>query len=205
MADTVIFGGSFNPVHNGHVALVRSLLMHPCVQDAVIVPAACSPFKTTRGLASNQERFHMCQLAFGDMERVSISDIEFALSAPSFTIHTLLAMQLQHPEWDLGLLVGADAIMSFDQWKDYREILRIATLYTAVREEYGTRELEQKINKLEREGARVELLNMPRIDVSSTQIRKRIQNGISIVEFVPKPVAEYILSQGLYGGEPGGR
>lgn len=198
MGNIVIFGGSFNPVHLGHKKLLKYLLKNPEIKKVLVVPAACSPFKKKEELASNEHRFNMCKLAFGNLNGVEISDVEFSLPLPSFTINTVLELKKRYPYDNFGLLMGADAIMSFEKWKDYEKLLKITTIYSAVREDFKYKDIKEKAEFLKSKGGNIKLMDMPKIDISSSEIRNLLRNGKSTAGLLEKSVEKYISDNRLY-------
>ena len=126
--ETIMFGGSFDPVHLGHVSMVSFLLKQKNDGRVLVVPAACSPFKTDKKLCDGKHRLEMCRIAFEGLKNVEISDVEFHLPTPSFTVNTLEALKKRYNGQKLGLLLGGDSVMSLCKWKDSGEIIKTAKI-----------------------------------------------------------------------------
>ena len=124
-----IYSGSFNPVHNGHISLAKYLLDSDIVDEVWIVVSPLNPLKTTSDeLIADELRLQMAKIAFEGIRDTKVSDVEFCLPRPSYTIDTLNYLQKQYPDYHFFLLIGEDNMAVFDKWKDYKEILRKYTV-----------------------------------------------------------------------------
>ena len=176
--------------------MVSFLLKQETVGSVLVVPAACSPFKTGKKLCGGKHRLEMCKIAFEGMENVEISDVEFYLPTPSFTVNTLEALKKRYEGQKLGLLIGGDSVMSLCKWKDSGKIIKTAKIYAAVREEADRGKIENELSRL---CADYIVISMPKIDISSTIIRERLKNKQSCKGLLPEKVEGYIIENGLYG------
>ena len=175
-----IFGGSFNPIHVGHVALAKALREHCHLDEVWLMVSPQNPLKQQADLLDDWQRYEMAQLALCDVEGVRASDYEFQLPKPSYTWNTLQHLRQDFPETTFTLIVGGDNWARFERWYHWKDILRNHHVIVYPRAPYpGTIEL-------------------PLMDVSSTDIRHRIRTGQPIDGLVPEPVAAYIKEQGLY-------
>lgn len=190
-----IFGGSFNPPHIGHLKLVRAAAEQLALDKVLIIPALNPPHKDNSELASAQDRLNMCRLAFRN-ELFEISDIELRREGKSYTVDTLKEIKKERPRDKLFLIIGSDMLLSFHTWKDYREILNLATLAAAIREGESSRPLIDYKNKF-LQGHNVVILEFTPIPISSTEIREGISKA-EIKEFLVPEVKEYIESRMLY-------
>ena len=129
----VVFGGSFNPIHEGHVALVRGLATLPRVQQVLVVPARLSPFKTHVTPLPESLRLHMVQVALAGIPRVAVLDLELRRPAPSYTHQTLLELRTLYPHAHLQLALGWDAFREFAGWKNALDIMHLADLLVVAR------------------------------------------------------------------------
>lgn len=188
-----IFGGSFNPVHNGHVNMAVQAAKELKLNKLLIVPTAVSPHKQSAKI-SFEDRAEMCRLAFEGCPIAEISDVERHLSGKSYTINTIRALQELNPNAQLFLIIGGDMLFSFEDWYRYESILKEAKVVAVARHD------DEYINLLEyaNELGRVKTLNIPVVDVSSTEIRKKLAAGEDISELVPEKVNEYIKEKSLY-------
>ena len=189
-----IFCGSFNPVHNGHVALADYIARNSDLDEVWLVVSPLNPLKRTIAdtLAPNEQRLDMVRLALRSCERLFASDIEFSLPLPNYTINTLNALKSKYPETDFSLIIGADNLALFERWKDSDVIMSNFDMLVYPRPGVDLDSLMQKYPKV-----RV-LENAPLHDVSSTEIRRRISSGESVSGLVNPEVEEYIKDKKLY-------
>lgn len=196
-----IFGGSFDPIHNGHVNLVRQICGKVKLDQVIVMPTAISPFKqnSERKPAATADRFEMCRLAFADMPFVTVSDYEISLSEVSYTVNTLRHFRAAYPEDKLFFIMGSDMLLSFEKWRNYEEILSMCTVIAASREdgEADMDKLEVQAEKLRKHGE-VLLVSTDAYEMSSTEIREKIIKNQDISCYVPKNVVKYILEHKLY-------
>lgn len=190
-----VFGGSFDPVHNAHLALARVALAELQLDELLWVPAG-QPWQKHRVLAPAVHREAMVRLAIEGEPRFTLSRIETQRSGPSYSIDTVRALQVQRPGADWVLVIGQDQYAGFHTWHGWRELLGLVTLAIANRPDAPT-------------GADPQLLRVPHaavalpmMDVSSTDIRERIARGQGIADLVPPPVARYIARHHLYQEQP---
>ena len=198
--NVLIFGGSFNPVHNGHLNLLHSMLDSPRIgiEKTIIMPAYVSPFKTgSSEYAAPADRLEMCRLAFGDIPGTEISDYELRKGGVSYTVETLRYLCDIFPDDNFFLALGGDMIKSFPTWNNYKEIMSMCTIAAAARCDSEKEEIVTAAKKLSEFG-RVEAVESEPFEISSTGIREMIAEGIDVSGVLPHGVAEYILSKGIY-------
>lgn len=193
MIKTGIFGGAFNPVHNGHVRLAEEAVKQLKLKKLLIIPTFDSPHKTT-ALAPFDDRAEMCRLAFGHIQGVEICDIERRLGGKSFTINTVRALRDERPDEQFFLLIGGDMLFSFDKWYKYESLLKETKVCAVARDNDSLVDMMEFANEM----GRVRVLPTTAVEVSSTDIRQRTARGEDISSLVPKTVAEYISQSGLY-------
>ena len=188
MALTGLFGGSFDPIHLGHLIVARSAAEQLRLEVVRFVPARIQPFKIDRQMATPEDRLAMLELALADQPGFEVDDREIRREGTSYTIDTLRELEAEAPHDQLCLLVGADAARELPDWREARLIPEFSRIVVLTRPgvEYSLGELE------------AELIQVPEIDISATEIRRRVRDGESIGELVPPAVAEYIESHGLY-------
>lgn len=172
-----LYFGSFNPVHYGHVSIARYVAAMEEVDAVVIVPSPHNPFKDTSILADPQLRLEQVRRAFdGISPKISVSDIEYRLSEPLYTINTLHAMQVAEPETELILLIGADNIASLERWYKGPQILREFEVWVYPRKGFDGAALCLEC-AARTDARRIRFLKgAPLLDISSTQIRNQLKN-----------------------------
>lgn len=186
-----IFSGSFNPIHIGHLVLANYITEFSDIEEVWFLVTPQNPLKDNSTLADELLRLEMAQLAVRDYPKLKVSDFEFSLPKPSYTINTLDLLKETYPDNDFCLIIGADNWEFFDRWKDYEAILEAYKIYVYPR--FGYRVSVQ--NKLKKT---VEVLDSPIVEISSTFIRESIKEGKSIRAFLPDVVYQYITKKSLY-------
>jgi len=184
-----VFGGSFDPVHHGHLIVASEAVRTLALDELRFVPARDQPFKRGRHGASPEDRLAMLRLAVANAPGFLVDPQECVRPGPSYTIDTLRALKAEHPDTSLSLLVGSDAAQDFPMWREAAAIRELATVVV-----------------LTRPGAAVppgvgSALPVPAIDISATVIRQRIRARESIRFLVPDAVARYIAEHCLYVDE----
>lgn len=196
-----ILGGTFNPVHYGHLHLACAVHELFCFDRVLIIPTNLPPHKQSSGLCSNQDRFHMCQLAFGSLPRFEVSDIEFHIPGKSYTVNTLEKLQEQYPDAEFFLLMGGDMFMTFHQWYRYQDILERAKVVAVARNAGEYSRLAEQQEKHKEYAGRAEVLDLSVVCVSSTQVRNDLRHGKPVDHLVPRGVLAYIKENHLFEGE----
>jgi len=186
-----IFGGSFNPVHNGHIIIVHKMLEYlKQLKKLFIVPAGCSPFKRDmKDQASFEDRYTWCYQAFSGISRTDILDIERddGKNSPSFTYETIEQFYQSFGEYPT-LIIGEDALTTFHKWKQHEKILERCEIAVFRRRGYSE---NHQLNK--RFLHKITVYDSPYIEISSTEIRNRISHGQSIRGYVPETLEEPII------------
>ncbi len=194
-----IYGGTFSPVHNGHIAAARAFMEQMWLDILYIIPTGISPHKVMQGDATTADRLAMCRLAFDGMEGVIVSDLETRREGKSYTVDTL--RELSRPDDRLFLLIGTDMLMTLDKWREPEEIFRLSyPVY--IRRELNVEMDEAIIEKIEAYrvayGKVVRRIVMPPVELSSGDVRAAVAQGLSVDGMLPPAVAAYIESHGLY-------
>lgn len=193
-----IFGGTFNPVHSGHVLLARRYMEAACLDKLLVVPTRIPPHKEALDLAPGEARMEMCRLAFARVAGVQVSDLELRRQDKSYTVDTLEQLREQFPGDALCLLMGSDMFLTITQWKGWRRIFELAALCVGARESDLDGRLEAEKRRLEGLGARCEIVRLDPMVISSTEIRRRVAAGEPVDGMVPESVRQYMADRGLY-------
>ena len=195
-----IYGGSFSPVHNGHVAAAKAFMEQMWLDVLYIMPAGIPPHKQMEGDVNTWQRLRMCELAFEGVEGVLISDLEIRREGKSYTVDTLRAMASE--EHRLFLLMGTDMLLTLDSWREPDEIFRLCyPVY--MRREGADPILDARIvakiaDYQQKYGKVVRRIVGDPVVVSSTAVRRAVAEGKSISHMVPPAVEKYIRENGLY-------
>ncbi|HNX14103.1 MAG TPA: nicotinate (nicotinamide) nucleotide adenylyltransferase [Oscillospiraceae bacterium] len=197
MSGTGIFGGSFDPVHEGHRKLALVAVKELGLDRLIVLPAANSPFKVGQKHASDADRLAMCKLAFADHPQIEVSDLELVRGGVSYTYLTL--KEFANPGKKLYLLTGADAFLTVQDWK-YAPLIAQDVFFVGVCRSGDEQEnLKKHADFLQALGFSVRLMPFEPLVLSSTEIRGRLKNGLSTEGLLLPSVREYIFTHGLYG------
>jgi len=194
-----IMGGTFNPIHNGHLLLAQWALEAEQLDEIWFMPTGISYSKEYFNVLPGEERLRMVELAIEDNSYFSVSDLELRRDGYTYTYETLEALKSYHPDDDFYFIMGADCLYTFENWKKPEYILQNCTLLAAVRGDVVWEDLELKKNDLvERLGGKIKLFPFINYEISSTEIRNRIKTNKEIRYLVPEAVREYITQKGFY-------
>jgi len=195
-----IYGGSFDPVHTGHL-VIAEMACQECKLDKVLfIPAGSPPHKTNRKLAPPEERYDMVRLAIEGNPFFEASTIEIRREGRSFTIDTLKSLrEIYSSDWEFWLIIGMDSLMEIRAWRDSFQIMQMCKLAVYPRSGYLIDRCYKEAESLKREtGVEIVFISGPIIEISSSDIRKRIEAGKSIRYLVPESVHNYIQEHSLY-------
>lgn len=193
-----IYGGTFDPVHIGHISLAESAVRECRLDELIFMPDYISPFKQSMKTSSPEDRYAMLKSVLHYNSAFSLSDYEISREGPSYTIDTLEFWE-NKVAGNLSFVLGFDSVLEIDTWKRGADILRNYPLITARRPGSNDEKGNAKIEALRNEyGADIHILDMEAVDASSTEIRKRIKEGMSISDMVKPEVEEYIFEHKLY-------
>lgn len=196
-----ILGGSFDPVHYGHLLLAENAREQCGLNRVVFVPAAVPPHKQDHPMAPASDRIGMLELAVAGNEALEVSRYEVDRGGISYTIETLRHFHAEYPEADLFLVLGTDMLSDLPTWREATEVLRLATPIVACRPGFGELDWEPlRAIASDRRIAQIRsyVIQMPLVGLSSTEIRCRVARGRSIRYQTPRAVEQYILTHGLY-------
>lgn len=194
-----IFGGSFDPVHNGHLALARACQEQAALDEVWFTPTAIQPLKQQGPQATNADRVAMLRLAIDESPSSAwrVCTIEIDRGGKSYTVDTLRQLHEELPGTALYFMIGSDAIRDVAQWKEPHEIFRLAAPLVVHRAGESEPDVATLASLCQPE-AQPQVVRMQPVDVSSTEIRRRVHSGTSIDGLVPATVARYIAEHGLY-------
>ena len=196
----LLLGGTFDPVHCGHMVISLAAAEQLDIERIWLLPAAQPPHKTT-AIASTEDRVAMLQLAIDAAEGFEICDVELRREGPSYTVDTLTEIHARLPDAELHWLIGADSIEELNSWYQIEALVKECTIVTAARPDYPTSNLSSTLTRLNPEQVKriaKYLLDTPLVNISATDIRKRSRQGLSINELVPHAVQQYISQKNLY-------
>ena len=185
-----LFFGSFNPIHIGHLIIASYIIEHTDRDEIWMVVSPLSPFKKQSGLASQEHRFRMVQLATKQHRMIKANNIEFELPKPSYTIDTMKQLHSDFPDHHFSIIVGSDNLKLLPKWKNAKSLIRKYHFLVYLRSGYHLGEWKDH--------PRIHLLQAPLLNISSTYIRQQISEGKRIHYLVNKEVRAYIKKHKLY-------
>ncbi len=187
--EIILFFGSFNPIHTGHLIIANYITEFKNIHELWFVVTPHNPLKETKSLLKDRDRQYMTELAIDNYPKFKVSDIEFYLPKPNYTINTLAYLQEKFPSKKFSLLIGGDNLATFHKWKNYEKILEKHKIYVYKRPGSLLPEFEN---------ADIEVLDAPQIEISSSFIRKAIKENKDIRFFLPQKVYRYITEMNFY-------
>ncbi|MBQ6469705.1 MAG: nicotinate-nucleotide adenylyltransferase [Lachnospiraceae bacterium] len=195
-----IMGGTFDPIHIGHLILGEAAYEQYALDKVLFMPAGRPPFKQGRkGMASNEQRTEMVRLAIASNPHFELSLLEMNDDGMSYTYRTLEKLREENPDTEYYFVMGADSLMFFDTWMNPQRIADAAIIVVATRNHMPQESLNEKMRQLSEEfSASIRKLETPNLDISSSQIREWVSLGRGIQYYVPDPEIQYIMEQGLY-------
>ena len=194
-----VMGGTFNPIHIGHLMLAEWAREEAKLDHILFMPAGCPYMKEGDFIASGEDRLNMVALAIQSREDFSVSGMEIERGGYTYTYETMEQLGGEQPEADFYFILGADCLYKLEYWKELQRLFNSCHILAAARNGSDLEEMEKICEKLrEKYHARIELLAFPAIEISSSEIRQRITEQRSIRYLVPDAVREYITNRGLY-------
>ncbi len=199
MARVAILGGTFDPIHLGHLAAAQGVLHLTDVEQVVFLPNRQPPHKEGLPVTPAEHRAEMVRLAIADNPRFAFSDLELRRPGPSYTIETVRALAAERPDWEAAFIVGLDSLLQIRTWREWETLLRSIDLFAVTRPGYDLAAAHRLLAELgPRLSARVRLLEIPGVAVASADLRRLAAAGYPLRYLVPDPVARYIAANGLY-------
>jgi nicotinate-nucleotide adenylyltransferase len=193
-----ILGGSFNPPHLAHLVCASEALAQLGLDRVLLTPVAAPPHKAAEQDPGPEQRLELCRLAIGADERLGVCDLEVLRGGPSYTVDTLRELHARTPEDDLTFIVGGDIALGLPSWREPEAVLGLARLAVAERSGAGRQDVAARVAEAFGDAPQPVFFDMPRLDISSSQIRRRVAQGRPIRYLVPDPVAEQIARGRLY-------
>jgi len=202
MPEIGLMGGSFNPIHCGHVALARAALESGRVERVLFLPTGNPPHKK-EGLANKFDRLRMVELAVEHEAGMAVCREEIDRDGVIYTVDTLAALKRKMPDCTLTYLIGADTLRALGTWRRVETVIERCKFLVMMREGETREEVIRLAGLWTQRGAQIDFLDARKMDISSTQIREQIQKGLPFERLVPQAVADYIHEHGLYGAKTG--
>ncbi len=187
-----LYFGTFNPIHVGHLIIANHLVENSDLDQIWFVVTPLSPFKKKSNLLANHHRLEMVYMATENYDTLKPSDIEFGLPEPNYTVYTLVNLEEKYPNYDFSLLMGEDNLKSFHKWKNYEAILENYNLYVYPRISEGVIEHQFKNHP------KIHKVNAPIVEISSTMIRKSIQEQKNVTPLLDPKVLKFIDEMNFY-------
>lgn len=195
-----VFGGTFNPVHNGHIKLAQTYIDALSLDRLLVIPTHLPPHKTDAALIDGAARLEMCRLAFAGNPICAVDDMELRRPDKSYTADTLEALRERFPDDERYLIMGSDMFDTLLAWRRWERIFELAIICVGAREPGMRPALEVRRAALEEKGARCVIVDLEPVPVSSTEVRRRVCAGQPLGGMVPDAVAAYIVRNRLYSG-----
>lgn len=196
-----LFGGTFDPVHLGHLILAEQCREQCDLDEVWFLPSGSPPHKPAAAISEGRHRTEMLRLALAGHASFRVSEMELTREGPTYTVDTLTAISEQHPDWELFFLIGGDSLSDLPTWRQPQRILQLATIVAANRGDRPLPDATELLPELAAAaGDRIRLVAMPGVDLSATDLRRRVRSGRSIRYLVPRAVEVYIQEHGLYSG-----
>ena len=190
MTRTGLYFGSFNPIHIGHLAIANYMIEFSDLDQLWFVISPHNPFKEKKSLLADHHRFELVRLAIDDDDRFRVSDIEFRMPKPSYTIDTLIYLQEKHKNHEFSLIMGADGLKNFKKWKNYEQIEKHYHRLVYPRPGVSCEEIYRHPN--------ITLMDAPMMEISSSFIREAIREGKDVRYFVPEKAYIYMQDMHFY-------
>jgi nicotinate-nucleotide adenylyltransferase len=193
-----ILGGTFNPPHLAHLVCASEAAAQLKLDRVLLTPVALPPHKDADRDPGAEERLELCRLAVRGDERLGVCDLEVVRGGPSYTVDTLRVLHARDPENQLTFILGGDIALGLPTWHEPEAVLELATLAVAERRGAARTDVTERLEEAFGGRPRIEFFDMPRIDVSSSEIRRRVADGRPIRYLVPDLVADRIEQGRLY-------
>jgi nicotinate-nucleotide adenylyltransferase len=184
-----LYFGSFNPIHHGHLIIANYIATNTTVDQVWMVVSPQNPLKPQSGLANEYHRLHWVRQSIEGAAKLKVSDIEFKLPKPSYTIDTLTYLKEKYPQYTFSIIMGADSFQNLEKWKNYKELILHYKIYIFNRPGFPV------TNTID---ANIEIINAPLLEISSTVIRKMVAQKKSVKYWLPNEIIEEVENCTLY-------
>lgn len=200
MPRLILFGGTFDPIHKGHMLLAKEVFARFSADKLILMPTYMPPHKGSTQKATSEERYEMCTLAASELPGATVSDYEISQGGVSYSFYTVEWLKKTYPGWEICFLMGGDMLITFQGWYKWRELLKSCVLLANARtidpEEQTV--LEAKAEWLRGQGGDVRLFNLKPFPISSGEIRTLAAQGKEIACYLPETVVQYLHTHKIY-------
>ncbi len=194
-----VMGGTFDPIHNGHLAVAEEVRSRLDMDVLLFMPAGQPWLKADNPVSPAEYRVHMVRLAIADKPYLKLSTVEIERPGPTYTVDTMAELQVQlGTENDLFFILGWGSLTELPQWKEPSRLITLCHLVAVPRPGYPRPDLKALEARIPGLSQRVILMDKPEIDISASEIRDRVARGLSITHLVPEPIESYIKQHNLY-------
>ncbi|MCK9478373.1 MAG: nicotinate-nucleotide adenylyltransferase [Firmicutes bacterium] len=196
-----ILGGTFDPIHYGHLFIAQNAMHFFRLEKVLFVPTGISPHKPQCDVLDKKHRFNMARLATQCNNRFEVSDIECSKTAVSYTVNTVSELKMRYPDKNLFYITGTDSLYELTSWRNFAQLAKMVEIISVNRISDEMVAVDEIAASLSNEyGAKIHILKAPIIEISSTEIRRRVKNGLPIKYMLPDSVLNYIEQNTLYKG-----
>lgn len=193
-----IMGGTFNPIHIGHLIAAQTSYEALNLDEIIFIPSGDPPHKTANSLVPAEQRFKMVKIAVEDNKNFSVCNMEINRPGKTYTYDTLLELRKLYPDDIIYFIIGYDTLKEMDSWKDIKSVFKLCR-FIVVNRGNTTEDLYSEIKrKKENYNAQIEIVKIPNIEISSTEIRDKVAEGKSIKYYLPEKVISYIENNTVY-------
>lgn len=199
MENIAVFGGTFNPIHIGHIEILASINSLEFIDKVIIMPSKIPPHKEVDFLADESHRIAMCKIVSDKFSKVTVCDLELKRKGKSYTVDTVSELKVIYPNAKIYLTIGADMLLSFHTWKGYEDIIKQVSFICFNRGNYNETQVLKAISFLETKGAEIIFVKEKITDISSTVIRENINNRDILGQYIPKDILNYIDENSVFG------
>lgn len=197
MAKTVIYGGTFNPLHIGHIEIIKLLSEQTFTAELLVIPTALPPHKEYEDQVGAQHRLNMCRIAVKGIKNAAVSDIELQRQGKSYTIDTVNAL-MKSGKTNIAVACGGDMLVTLDTWKNYKELISKVEIIALYRVGTDKAEFDAAVEKTINDGGRVTVVEADITDIASKILRRKLANGEAVSSYITAEIYDYIKQNRLY-------